>query len=143
MARYVGTVPTDWEIERAYDYMVDFSSVEEWDPGAVRASVLEGAPGAGGTKFEVMFKIGGITQRLVYETLEAVRPEKIVLRATTPTFISLDTITFTRSDGRTIVTYDAEVSLRGPLKLADPLLAIGFKRTADKAAAGLRERLAS
>lgn len=143
MARYVGTVPSAWDIERVFDYMADFSSVEEWDPGAVRASVLEGAPGSIGTKFEVIFKIGITKQRLVYETLEATRPEKIVLRAETPTFVSLDTITIARSGEGTLLTYDALVSLRGPLKLADPLLAIGFNRTAAKAAAGLRERLAS
>lgn len=142
MARYVGTVPTDWGVARVFDYMADFSSVQEWDPGAVRASVLEGAPGSLGTKFEVMFKISGVTQRLVYETLEATRPEKIVLRAETATFISLDTITITRSGEGSLLTYDADVRLRGPLRLGDPLLAIGFNKVADKAAAGLRERLA-
>ena len=36
-----------------------------------------------------------------------------------------------------MVTYDAELTLNGPLGLADPLLGIGFKRIGDRAAEGL------
>ena len=35
------------------------------------------------------------------------------------------------------VTYDADLVMRGPAKLADPLVALGFKKMGDDAAAGL------
>lgn len=40
-------------------------------------------------------------------------------------------------------TYDADVALRGPLKLLDPLMTAGFKKVAGKAAEGLEETLNS
>ena len=39
------------------------------------------------------------------------------------------------------VSYDAEVRLRGPLKLLDPLLRPGFRVVAERAAAGLARAL--
>ena len=48
-----------------------------------------------------------------------------------------------RPDGAgSVVTYDAELTLRGPLALADPLLGIAFERLGDRAADGLVEFLA-
>ena len=46
-----------------------------------------------------------------------------------------------RSDGGTLVTYDADLALKGPLKLADPLLGLAFNRVGDRALAGLRKTL--
>jgi hypothetical protein len=47
-----------------------------------------------------------------------------------------------RQPGRgTRVTYDADLSLKGPLRLADPLLALAFRRVGDRARDGLRARL--
>ncbi len=40
------------------------------------------------------------------------------------------------------MTYDADVSLKGPLKLFDPIMKLGFRRAGDKAAGGLRKTLA-
>jgi hypothetical protein len=57
-------------------------------------------------------------------------------------FTSLDTITVEPApDGGSRVTYDAVLELRGPLRLADPLLARGFAQVGDRAAAGLRRHL--
>ncbi|MBV8221122.1 MAG: hypothetical protein JO325_21875, partial [Solirubrobacterales bacterium] len=42
----------------------------------------------------------------------------------------------------TRVTYAADLRLKGLLRLADPLLALAFRRVGDRALAGLREVLA-
>ena len=47
----------------------------------------------------------------------------------------------TERDGRTEVIYDARPNLRGIARLADPFLAIGFRRIAERAGAGLEARL--
>ena len=46
------------------------------------------------------------------------------------------------SDGAT-VSYDAEVRLRGPLRLLDPVLGRGFRAVGDRAVAGLARALAA
>jgi hypothetical protein len=39
------------------------------------------------------------------------------------------------------MTYDAELTLKGAIKLIDPLFGLAFKRLGDNAAAGLRREL--
>jgi hypothetical protein len=56
--------------------------------------------------------------------------------------VSLDRITFEMTAGGTRVTYDADLALKGLLRIADPLLALAFNRVGDRALAGLRRTLA-
>jgi hypothetical protein len=41
------------------------------------------------------------------------------------------------------VSYEAELTLKGPLRVLDPLLGLAFNRVGDRAAAGLRAKLTS
>ena len=140
MARYVATVTAAKPIEEAFDYLADFSSVAEWDPSAVRAERLSAAPGPG-AEFSVVVRFAGREIPLTYRTTEFRRPDRVVLVAESPTVVSEDTITFTAAGGGTEVTYDANLRLRGLLRLADPLLGLLFRRLGDNAAAGLRREL--
>jgi hypothetical protein len=56
--------------------------------------------------------------------------------------VSLDRITVSPLGDGAQVTYDADLSLKGALKVADPLLAVLFRRVGDRALAGLRRTLA-
>jgi hypothetical protein len=56
-------------------------------------------------------------------------------------FTSDDRIRVETKRGKTIVTYDAELRLKGPLGLFDLGLRLVFGRIGDRAAAGLREAL--
>ncbi len=40
-----------------------------------------------------------------------------------------------------VVTYEADLSLKGVLRIGDPLLGLAFRRIGDRAAAGLRTAL--
>ena len=44
-------------------------------------------------------------------------------------------------DGGCLVTYVADLSLKGVLRIGDPLLGLAFRRIGDRAAAGLRSVL--
>ena len=66
----------------------------------------------------------------------------MTLRGENATVVSLDTMSFSESSaGGTRVTYDAELALKGPLRVLDPLLGLAFKRVGDRAANGLRATL--
>ena len=56
--------------------------------------------------------------------------------------VSRDRITFESTAAGTRVTYDADLALKGLLRIADPLLALAFNRVGDRALAGLRRTLA-
>ncbi len=141
MARYTTTVPAARSAQDAFAYMADFSNVAEWDPSVRRAQRLDDGPLAQGTRFDVAVGFLGREVELTYELTEydpAAR--RAVLRGSNATTVSVDTITVADDAS---VTYDAQLSLRGVLRLFDPLLNLAFQRLGDNAARGLRGVLAS
>jgi hypothetical protein len=65
----------------------------------------------------------------------------VVAVASSSKLTSVDTITVVPDADGSVVTYDAQLTLSGVLKVADPLLALAFKRIGDRAAKGLIEAL--
>ena len=64
-----------------------------------------------------------------------------MLRAETTTIVSLDTITFEGTLTGTAVTYDADLRLKGLLRVLDPIFSLAFRRIGDRARDGLRHTL--
>ena len=63
----------------------------------------------------------------------------MTLRGENATVVSLDTMRFSdTTEGGTRVSYEADLTLKGPLRALDPLLGLAFNRVGDRAAAGLR-----
>ena len=78
---------------------------------------------------------------LTYSIVEYDPPNAVTFRGENSSVVSLDRITFEPSDGGTRITYDADLALKGPFKLADPLLGLAFKRVGDRALAGMRKTI--
>ena len=143
MARYTATVETSWDRETAFAYLADFANIADWDPGVVRARRLDGEPLDADARFEVTTSYMGRESVLVYETVAIEAPRRIVLRAETGTFTSLDEMTFDhRPGGGTLVTYDADLAMKGVARLAELPMRLAFRRIGDAARDGLRSRLA-
>jgi hypothetical protein len=85
--------------------------------------------------------IVGRTAEITYEIVEFAADRVVTLRGENATVVSLDRMTFAPSGSGTCVTYDADLALKGPLRIADPLLGLAFRRVGDRALAGLRETL--
>ena len=144
MARYVATVPSSRPADETFAYLADFTSTQEWDPGVVRGTRLDDGEIGIGSRFEITVK-SLRESSLVYEvTAYDAAARRIVLRGTNALVISLDEITVVPDASGTgcAVTYDADLRLRGPLKLFEPVLRLSFSTIGDKAAAGLRAQLA-
>jgi len=143
MARYVTTVDTTWDRERAFAYLADFASISDWDPGVVRSKRLSDEPFAVGARFEVISSFLGREIPLVYEVLEIDPPRRVLLRAETSTMTSLDEMSFDlRPGGGTLVTYDADLAMKGVARIAELPMRLAFGRIGDNARDGLRDRLA-
>lgn len=141
MAHYRTTIESSLPPEEAFAELADFSSSERWDPGVTSARRLDdGAVGVGST-FEVISRFAGRDVPLVYEIVELEPHRRLVLRAESRTVVSLDTITFEPAAAGTSVTYDADLRLRGLVRVVDPLLGLAFNRIGDRARDGLRETL--
>ncbi len=144
MARYTATLETPQPIEGTFEYLSDFSTNAEWDPNTTRAERLDDGPVALGSKFKLRARFLGSESELVYEVTDFDSPRRVVLRGENAAVVSLDEMTFApAAGGGTRMTYDATLMFKGPLRIADPLLAVVFRRIGDRALEGLRTTLES
>ena len=144
MARYVASLNTDRPLEEVFDYLADFSTTAEWDPGVVEASRVGDGPVGMGSRFDLVTEFMGRRTALSYEIVAFDRPNLVTLRGENATVVSLDTMRFSDTpEGGTRVSYEADLTLKGPLRALDPLLGLAFNRVGDRAAAGLRAKLTS
>ncbi len=141
MARYRATVDTSREREDVFAYISDFSSTREWDPGVVEAERLSDAVIGEGTEVRLVAEFLGRKTELTYRIVEYDPPHAVTFRGENGTVISNDRIAFEAIREGTRISYDAELTLKGPLRLADPLLGLAFNRVGDRALAGLKNKL--
>lgn len=141
MARYTTRVRTQRPSDEVFAYMADLRNFAEWDPGVRRVSQVDGDGAGPDAVFDVT--VGGVGRDLTlwYRTVEYAPPRDLLVVATGKLLVSEDRITVEIDDAGTVVTYDADLRLNGPLRLADPLLRLVFGRIGDRAAAGLRRVL--
>ena len=142
MARYTATIATPRPIEEVFAYLSDFSTTLEWDPGVVEAERLSDEPIGIGSEFRIVAEFLGRRNALIYRVLEFDPPNAVTFRGASGSVVSLDRLTFERFGSGTQLTYDADLALKGPFRLADPVLALAFRRVGDRALAGLRTALA-
>jgi Polyketide cyclase / dehydrase and lipid transport len=143
MARYQATLTSPESREVVFDYLADFRSAAEWDPGVRAARLRGGEPGQPGAEFEITSRFLGREIRLVYRAVEVDRPHRVLLVAQSSSVVSRDEITVADlADGGTTLTYTADLHLRGPLRILDPALRILFSRIGDNARDGLATKLA-
>lgn len=124
-----------------FAYLADFSRASEWDPGIVEARRLSEGPTAVGSRFEVVALFRGKRQRFEYVVTEYDEGRRIVLHGEGARAVSDDTITVEGSDGRTSVTYEADLRLKGVFRVAEPFLGRTVERMGDDALAGLEAKL--
>jgi carbon monoxide dehydrogenase subunit G len=138
MARYRASIETEWTPNEAFAYLSDFSTSAEWDPGVVEAERLGAGAIGEGTEFRLVAEFLGRKTPLTYRVVEHDPPRAVTFVGENATVVSHDRISFEPIPAGTRVTYDADLGLKGPLKLADPLLALAFNRVGDRALKGLR-----
>ena len=142
MAHYRGVVLSTRSAEDTFDYMADFATAGEWDPGTASAERLDDGPVGLGSTFRLQVRIGSRTTPLDYRIVAFDRPRRVVLLGESDTIRSEDTMTVVpTADGGSVLTYDAELTLAGAWAAANPLLGPFFGRIGDKGVEGLRRTL--
>ncbi len=141
MARYHASIETQQTPAEVFSYLSDFSTAAEWDPGVVEAERLDDEPLAEDARFRLVADFMGRRTALTYRIVEYDAPHAVAFLGENATVTSRDQITFEPTEEGTRVSYDADLRLKGPLRVIDPLLALAFNRTGDRALEGLREVL--
>lgn len=141
MARYRTTVRTPRSQADAFEFMADLRNFAVWDPGVRGVAQVVGEGGGPSTEFDVTIASTGPDMTLRYVTIEHDEPTSVVVKAENRWLTSLDRVDVVPDGSGSIVTYDAELTLKGPFGLFDVVLRQVFDRIGDRAAAGLREAL--
>jgi hypothetical protein len=141
MAHYHASLQTSLSCQEAFAYLSDFSTTQDWDPGVVEAHPLEAGEVREGSQFRLLARFLGRSIPLTYTVVEYVPTDAVGLLGENGTVVSRDRITFEPAGTGTRIVYDADLALKGPLRIADPLLGLAFSRVGDRALEGLRRRL--
>jgi uncharacterized protein YndB with AHSA1/START domain len=134
------TVVTDQPLGKVFDYLSDFTSTTDWDPGTV-TTVRQHGDGGVGTSYLNTSEFLGRQTELRYVVQELVPGERIRLRGENKTVISVDTMTFHPAGAGTEVTYTAEFAFKGAARYLSPLFRPALTRLGNQAEAGLRQAL--
>ena len=134
------TVVTDKPLGKVFDYLSDFTTTTDWDPGTV-VTVKERGDGGVGTTYLNTSEFLGRKTDLRYVVEELVPGQRIRLRGENKTLTSVDTMTFRQAGTGTEVTYSAEFALKGAARYLAPLLRPALARLGNQAETGLRQAL--
>ncbi len=137
MARYVTKVRTARSAEDVFAYMADLRNFAAWDPGVKKVVQVDGDGGGLDATFDVT--VSGTTLR--YRTVEYLPHTELLVVAESSSLVSTDRVTVDAEPGGCVVTYDADLQLKGIAKIAAPILGLAFGRIGGRAAAGLRREL--
>ncbi len=141
MARYATTIRTDRSAADAFAFMSDLRNFEDWDPGVQTATQVVGEGGGPNAEFDVVVDAPGPGLTLRYVTTEYEAPRRVVVRAESRMFTSLDRIDVIDDGAGSLVTYDAELTLNGPLAVFGIVLKPIFDRIGGRADRGLQQAL--
>ena len=129
MARYHATVESRHSARETFGYLATFSNAAKWDPGVLAGKPLDPGPVRAGSRFRLVVPFLGRRMTLTYEVISLVPGREVVLAAASGVLRATDRIVVT--DG-SMVSYEAEVLLRGPLRVLDPVLRPPCRRWADR-----------
>ncbi len=123
--------------------MTNFAHAEKWDPGVTAARRVESGEIGLDSQFDLTVPSAGRVMTLRYRVTDFEPSRRVTFTATTPRLRSVDTLTFTQRPAGCEMTYDADLRFTGVAALANPLLALAFRRIGNRARDSLRALLGS
>ena len=134
------TVLTQASPDQVFDYLSDFTTTTEWDPGTVLTERTSGDGGVG-TTYRNVSRFLGRESELTYTVVEWTSPTTFALRGENATVLAHDTMEIHPEGAGTRVTYTADFTFKGVARFVAPLLRPALTRLGDHAEEGLAEAL--
>jgi hypothetical protein len=144
MARFTSRLAVPKSAEETFAFVSAFERTAEWDPGIREAQRLTEGPIALGTRFRVVAAFFGQPVEMFYTVAELEAPRRILFRGEAGNVVSEDEITVVPSQGPEAgctLTWDARLTPKGWMRIADPLLQLAFQWIGRKAVEGLARAL--
>ena len=128
-------------MDEVFTFVGDFANAERWDPGVASSRALADGPVRVGSRYELIVVFNGRRLPMTYEVTAYDPPHRVELRGTGSTVNAVDDIRFEPTERGTRIRYTADLRLRGPFRLGEPLLRSRFEETGRRAMEGMREVL--
>lgn len=151
MIRVEARVRIHKEATRALVYLADFRNLPSWDPGIAEVEQLGGDGPAEGASYRVVARFLGARVPMRYRTVRFDPVSGVAeIRGETLTLIAVDRITVrpvgssgrgTNGSEEAEVHWQADFTMKGPMRLAEPVMKPLFDRLGRKAMDGLRAKL--
>ena len=144
MATYRTSLRSPRPPAEVFDYLARFSNAAEWDPGVVSAHDPGAGPPQRGSAYHLVVRFFGLQVPLDYRVAEIDTSRRVVFQAENRMVRSTDVIEVAPAPGGgSTVNYSATLTPKGPAVMVAPIVAIAFRRTGDRASAGLTAKLAA
>lgn len=135
------TVHSPAPVATVQAYLRDVANTEEWDAPTISCEPLDpSAPIAVGKQWRNVSEFRGKRTELVY-TLEVDEPGHLRIRGENETVTSQDDVTMVADGSGTVVTYRADLTLKGAAKVATPVVSPALGRLGDDAERSLQDVL--
>ncbi len=124
MTRITGEVTIDAPVEEVFDLVADERTEPRYNPRIASAEKLSDGPVGEGTRFTAQPKGMGARGQMSIEVLQYDRPRRLhnIVRSS---YMHTDgTLTFTQVDGQTLLRWDWDMRLVGPMRVLFPGLAL-------------------
>lgn len=125
-----------------YAYLKDFTTSEQWDPGTIETTLVEGDGGVG-SRYHNRSVFRGRETELTYVTVDLQHDRLVVMHGENKTVIAQDTMSISPgAEGLgTVLVYEADFTFKGIAKIATPFLRGQLTKLGDEAKAALDREL--
>lgn len=124
MAHICGEVLIQAPVDEVFDFVVDERNEPRYNPRIVRAEKLGDGPVGRGSRFVAQPAGMGAAGAMTVEVLEYERPRRFhnIIRSS---YMQIDgTVTFTDEGGGTLLRWNWDMNLVGPIKVFSPVLGL-------------------
>lgn len=141
MARFKDSIVVPRPLREVFDYLADFSTTREWDPGIVAARRTDEGPLRLGSAFELTSSFMGSKSDLRYEIAAYEPPRRVVFDGGNDALRSHDEIVLEATGEGTRIVYDAVLTATAGGRVADLALQAAFSAIGRRAIASLARTL--
>ena len=125
----------------SFDYIVDYSRINEWDHTILESEKIGNDPVKLGTRFELLYSRSDQKIPISYEITEFTAPNKAVLTGTNENFTAIDIITIKELETGCRIDWQAKVEFIGLQKPLDPTTVSAIKNSMAETLHGLKTTL--
>ncbi len=140
MIRLKESIHVERPLVEVYNYISNFSHIQDWDPGVVSSIKRHQKVTGVGSQYDLVLKFGPFRPKMKYEITEYEPHSKVVLKGEGESYSASDTIIFTKTGIGTQIDYQADIRFHRLGNYIEPILFPIMKQIGRKAMLGLEQK---